>query len=105
MSKNDQYLKTFVVMGIAIFSNTIAKNYASKLKPFFDNQIIKTVILFLIAYNASKNIYMSIILAISFITFINILNESEVEEAFQQTKQIKDIEHFTNTIQNIKTTL
>ena len=103
MSANDQYLMTFVAMGIAVFSNTIAKNYTSKLKPLFDNQIIKTIILFFIAYYASKNVYMSVILAISFISLINILNESEIEEAFQQTKQMKDIEHFTNTIQNIKT--
>ena len=102
MSISDQYLTTFVVLGIAVFSNTIAKNYTSKLKPIFDNQIIKTIILFFIAYYASKNIFMSIILALSFVTFINVLTETEVSEAFQQTKQIKDIEHFTNTIERLK---
>jgi len=104
MSISDQYLTTFIVIGIAVFSNTIAKNYVSKLKPFFDNQIIKTFVLFLIAYTASKNLYMSIILALSFITVLNILTESEVAESFQQTRQIKEIEHFTNTIERIKYT-
>ena len=98
MSVSDQFLMSFFVMGIAIFSSTISRNNASKLKPFLDNQIIKTIILFLIAFYASHNVQLAIILAVSFITLINILNENEIEETFQQTKQIKDIEHFTNTI-------
>ena len=101
-SKLNQYLISFVLLIIILFSGVFGRKNASLFKPYFDNLIFKTVFIFIIGYSAMYNIQLSFVLAIAFIKIIHLLNNLEIDEAFQQTEQIKSIEHFTNTIENIK---
>ncbi len=90
----------YIIVIIALFLNMFYPKYILKLKPLFTSQIINTIIFFLISYHSNSDVPLSILMAVLFISTINIINEGEFKETFQQTKQIKEIEHFTSQVSN-----
>jgi len=91
-----------IIIAIYII-NIYDSKYILKFKNIFNNQIVNTVIFFMIANCAIHDVLLSILLTISFIHIIHVINDVEIKETFEQTKQLKEIEHFTNSIMDNET--
>ena len=90
-----KFVVSYLAMVIIFASAIIGKSHAEILKPYFENSIVKILVMFFIAYYSSKDIQVSLALALLFITISNLLMENEINDSIEQARQYSALEHFT----------
>lgn len=78
--------QTFIIVLsiiLGLYSALLAPALPNNVIMFFDSIIGKLIFLFLIAFMASKNIQVALMMSVAFVVTLTIANKNEIEESFE----------------------
>lgn len=91
-----EHLMIFFSLLIALYSSFIRPDLSPFIKNLFNNNLFRIIILLFIAYKANTEPRLAIVIAIAFMSTINMLVQEEMKESFLQLEHFHEIEHFYN---------
>lgn len=81
---------------IALYGSLVRPELPPFVKVLFNHYLFRLVILSFIAYRANHDPTLSIVIAIAFMSTLNMLVQGEMKESFLQLEHFREIEHFYN---------
>ena len=79
---NGPYVYAVIVLIIGIYGPRLSPRLPNSVRDLFNNAFFRFVILTLVVYLSNKNLYVALIISISFVLLLNLANSLEVEEHF-----------------------
>ena len=103
MSKFDdlmlnKYFSTIFTVFLTVYAVYSSPKLPSFVKELFNNSIIKIIMITFIGYRANKDPQTSLLIAICFVITLNLLNENETNEAFEQIETFNQLDNFNNKL-------
>ncbi len=86
---NKNFFQTLIIVFLILYIAYLNPNMSKNLKNIFNNTFFKMILLFFIVYISHSNLYLAILLILSFVLTLDCIHVSDSKEAF------KTLEKFT----------
>ena len=97
---SNKYFSTSVSVILALYAGALAPALPNKLIEIADTLLGKIIFVFLIGYLSTKNMQLSIMVAVAFAVTLTVVNKNRINEAYSNYNMIKNIERFYGDSQN-----
>lgn len=97
---SNKYFSTSVSVVLALYAGALAPALPNKLIEIADTLLGKIIFVFLIGYLSTKNMQLSIMVAVAFAVTLTVVNKNRINEAYSNYNMIKNIERFYGESQN-----
>ena len=87
-------VKTVVSLLLALYAGAAAPVLPNAVVNFFDTIVGKLLFTFLIAFVASRDVQVAIMMAVAFVVTLSVANDRKIEEAFTNSR--REVEMFDN---------
>tara|TARA_Y100000385_G_scaffold234513_1_gene247824 strand:+ start:317 stop:931 length:615 start_codon:yes stop_codon:yes gene_type:complete len=99
---SNKYFSTSVSVVLALYAGALAPALPNKLIEIADTLLGKIIFVFLIGYLSTKNIQLSIMVAVAFAVTLTVVNKNRINEAYSNYNMVKNIERFYGDSENTK---
>ena len=100
---SNKYFSTSVSVVLALYAGALAPALPNKLIEIADTLLGKIIFVFLIGYLSTKNIQLSIMVAVAFAVTLTVVNKNRINEAYSNYNMVKNINSVYNNEINSNT--
>tara|TARA_B100001094_G_C17919044_1_gene665021 strand:+ start:48 stop:677 length:630 start_codon:yes stop_codon:yes gene_type:complete len=90
----NKYFSTIVSVVLALYAGALAPALPNKFIEITDTLPGKIIFVFLIGYLSTKNMQLSIMVAVAFVVTLTVVNKNRINEAYSNYNMVKNIEKF-----------
>ena len=90
----NKYFSTIVSVVLALYAGALAPALPNKFIEIADTLPGKIIFVFLIGYLSTKNMQLSIMVAVAFAVTLTVVNKNRINEAYSNYNMVKNIEKF-----------